>query len=64
MLLAWFAMQQKSLFAAKCLVEAVTEAYRDGYTLDDIKMSLSLSGGPGELLSVGRARGISFGMGN
>lgn len=45
LLLAWFASQHRSLFAAKCLVETVTEMYREGYTLDDVKLSLSLAGG-------------------
>ncbi|GAB4814423.1 hypothetical protein N2152v2_001469 [Parachlorella kessleri] len=44
LLLAWFASQSKALFAAKCLVETVVQMYRAGYTLDDVKLSISLGG--------------------
>jgi len=37
-------VQSKALFAAKCLVEAVVQMYRAGYTLDDVKLSISLGG--------------------
>lgn len=36
LLLAWFASQNRSLFAARCLVEVVIEMYREGVTVDDV----------------------------
>lgn len=36
LLLAWFASQNRSLFAARCLVEVVIEMYQEGVTVDDV----------------------------
>ena len=36
LLLAWFASQNRSLFAARCLVEVVLEMYREGVSVDDV----------------------------
>ncbi len=51
LLLAWFASQNRSLFAARCLVEVVIEMYRDGVTVDDVAVRRSgrwpLAGGLG-----------------
>lgn len=41
-LLCFLACQNRSLFAAKCLVETLVEVYRHGYTIDDIKLSVTL----------------------
>lgn len=36
LLLAFSASQNRSLFAAKCLVEVVSQAYREGVAVDDV----------------------------
>ncbi|KAL4428301.1 hypothetical protein ABPG75_002390 [Micractinium tetrahymenae] len=53
LLLAFFASQNRSLFAAKCFVEVVIEIYQQGATVDDVKVALSLAGlqHGGQLLS-------------
>lgn len=53
LLLAFFASQNRSLFAAKCFVEVVVEMYQQGATVDDVKVALSLAGlqHGGQLLS-------------
>ncbi|EFN55333.1 expressed protein [Chlorella variabilis] len=43
LILAYLASLNRSLFAAKCLVEVVVEMYREGVTLDDAKVMLSLA---------------------
>jgi len=43
LLLCFLASQNRSLFAAKCFVETVLEMYRRGFTLDDIKLSVTLA---------------------
>ncbi|KAI3428594.1 hypothetical protein D9Q98_007417 [Chlorella vulgaris] len=43
LVLAYLASLNKSLFAAKCLVEVVTDMYRRGVTLEDVKLMLSLA---------------------
>ena len=40
LLLAWFASQNRSLCAARCLVEVVIEMYREGVTVDDVAVRL------------------------
>jgi hypothetical protein len=45
LLLSFYAAQNRSLFAAKCLVETVIEMYREGLTLDDVKLMVALAGG-------------------
>ncbi|KAL4423032.1 hypothetical protein ABPG77_002066 [Micractinium sp. CCAP 211/92] len=44
LLLAFFASQNRSLFAAKCFVEVVIEMYQQGASVDDVKVALSLAG--------------------
>lgn len=44
LLLTFFASQNRSLFAAKCMVEVVIEMYRQGVSVDDVKVALSLAG--------------------
>ncbi|PSC70908.1 hypothetical protein C2E20_5721 [Micractinium conductrix] len=53
LLLAYFASQNRSLFAAKCMAEVVIQMYREGVTVDDVKVALSLAGlqHGGQLLS-------------
>jgi hypothetical protein len=43
-LLAYYASRSKSLFASRCIVEALIEAYQSGYTISDINLSIALSG--------------------
>lgn len=58
LLLAWFASQNRSLFAARCLVEVVVEMYREGVTVDDVAVR---GGGGRTRLCVGRLRGAAGG---
>ena len=42
LLLSFLASQNRSLFGAKCMVETLVELYRRGYTLDDVKVFVTL----------------------
>lgn len=42
LLLAWFASQNRSLFAARCLVEVVIGMYREGVTVDDVAVRFTV----------------------
>ncbi|KAL4523016.1 hypothetical protein Ndes2437B_g00161 [Nannochloris sp. 'desiccata'] len=43
LLLAFSATQDRSLFSSKCLIETAIEIYRRGFTLDNIKLDVTLA---------------------
>ncbi len=43
-LLAWFAAQNSSVFAAQCLVETVIECYRRGMLVDELQQAVQQRG--------------------
>lgn len=51
-LLAYYASRSKSLFSSRCIVEALIDAYRSGYTISDINLSIALNGMTSNLSSL------------
>lgn len=43
LMLCFLACQNRSLFASKCLVETLLEFYKRGYTIDEMKLALTLA---------------------
>ena len=44
LVLAYCASQNRSLTAARCVLETVLELYRLGYTAHDVEVALSIAG--------------------
>ena len=44
LVLAYYASQNRSLTAARCLLETVFELYRQGFTANDVEVALSFAG--------------------
>jgi hypothetical protein len=62
-LLAWFAAQNSSVFAAQCLVETVIECYRRGMLVDEMQAAVQQHGMQsvgGELVSRPRSSACCY----
>lgn len=44
LVLAYYASLNRSLTAARCLLEVVFELYRQGFTANDVELALSVAG--------------------